>query len=108
MKMAYQRTGGPILTWRGGIPPRSNIGQGRAADSLALGEYTEETGGIMLSPTKRAGAIGNYEPVPKAGGPEIIGDDIGPFPSAGNLLTLAALGGAAWYFFLKKKGKKPF
>lgn len=83
MRMAYQRTGGGLIHWNRGRSPGSTIGQGRAADALSLG---------------------NYEPCPKAGGPEIIGDDsIGPFPAASNLLTLAAVGGAVWYFALGGK-----
>lgn len=108
MRMAYQRTGGPIIQWDRGSAPRSNVGQGRAADNLSLGAYTEETGGIVPTYKQLPGAIGpragigNYEPVPMPGAPEIIGD-IGPFPSAGNLLTLAAVGGAVWYFALGGK-----
>lgn len=106
MKMAYQRTGGSVLSWKGGYPPRSNIGQGRAADSLSLGEYTEETGGIIQQGKALPGALSGYERVPMPGAPEVIGDSIGPFPSAGNLLTLAAVGGVAYYFLVHKKKRK--
>ena len=80
MRMAYQRTGGGLIHWNRGRAPASLIGQGRTPPS----------------------SLGNYEPVPKAGGPEIIGE-VGPFPAASNLLTLAAVGGAVWYFALGGK-----
>jgi hypothetical protein len=35
MKMVYQRTGGPILSWASGYPPRET----RAAETTSLGLY---------------------------------------------------------------------
>lgn len=52
-RMAYQRTGGPLLNWNRGRPPGWSSGTGRSADARTLG---------------------SYEAVPRAGGPEVIGD----------------------------------
>lgn len=52
-RYAYQRTGAPLLSWKGG-PPR----QTRAADATALGSLSEPT--IAL-------------PLPRPGSPEPIG-----------------------------------
>jgi len=51
MKMAYQRTGGPLVHWNRGRSPGVPIGSQRASDNLSLG---------------------SYEPIPKPGGPEIL------------------------------------
>lgn len=52
-RFAYQRTGGPLIRWGGDRAPGWASGSGRAADARSLG---------------------SYEPVPRAGGPEIMGD----------------------------------
>lgn len=107
MAMIYQRKGGPLLQWGRAASPAAKVGQGRAADALSLGDYVEETGGARVV-SKRDhgpiydGSLSNYEPVPKAGGPEIIGDSE---TSASNLVTLAAVGGAVWYLFFKKNSR---
>lgn len=104
MRMAYQRRGGALIRWDQGASPRSHVGQGRAADSLSLGAL-EETGGMRVVKHGAPPAHdGNYEPVPKQGAPEIIGDtDLQA--KADNLVTLALVGGAAWYLFFRKGSK---
>lgn len=52
-RMAYQRTGGPLLNWNRGRPPGWSSGTGRSADARSLG---------------------SYETIPRAGAPESIGD----------------------------------
>ena len=53
MRMAYQRKGGPLVVWDRGRAPGWASGVGRSADARSMG---------------------SYEPIPRPGGPEIMGD----------------------------------
>lgn len=92
-RYAYQRSGAPLLTWKGG-PPR----QSRAADATSLGSLEGPT--IAL-------------PLPRPGSPEPIGGLGGcgcaaPMGSIGSqiesipLWAIAAGGYLLWRHFKKK------
>jgi hypothetical protein len=84
----YQRSGGPLLTWRNG-PPR----QTRAADCVALGSLGGDTS--LGMPLPRPGApepLGEGDCGCKGGGKSFIVDITSPSFLVGALLAYIVFG----------------
>lgn len=104
MKYAYQRAGGPILSWYGSTPPH----QTRAADAAALGSLA---GSSLDGPTLILPLPGAPEPILSGvGGCSCSGSCGCGTPLSGiadavpgGYLTLGVAAFLAWKFFIKKR-----
>lgn len=103
MRFAYQRTGAPLLSWRGGTAPQGT----RAADAKSLGSLGD--------PTLELPRAGAPEPLPALAGTcgchgttsGLIGQPMGGIvDTLSNLSTPAKLGIAAAAFLAYKHFKK--
>lgn len=99
MKYAYQRQGGPILSWNRAAPQQT-----RAADAKALGSLGGDTLGAMLLPMP-----GAPEPISGLGGCGSCGGMRGTDDAIGEVIRdnkfIIGLGIAAYigHKFFKKK-----
>lgn len=89
-RYVYQRSGAPLLTWKGGPPHQT-----RAADATSLGSLEGPTIALPLPRPGSPEPIGAYEANPRA---------MGGFDGT-SLVKLAAIGtiGFLAYTFIKKR-----
>ncbi len=95
----FQRTGGPLLTWKDGPPNES-----RAADTLALGCSCAGTKATGTLSAKANGSLGDAI-LPRPGAPEVMGSITGELTDLRNPLVFAGWATAAYLLWRKLKKK---
>lgn len=99
MKYAYQRQGGPILSWKRAAPQQS-----RGADAKSLGSLSGDTLGVDLLP--RAGAPEPISGCSGCGMGAVTGTVTPADQSLINRNRMIAVAGVVGAFLLFKKLKK--